>query len=77
MTREVIIGKKPTQHTNAEKRWVEDRRVASRPVATKRLTVDVDHRIHHLIKLEGVKRGKSISEIIREFLEEKFPVEES
>ena len=79
MSRKSVGFKRPAKPANAED-WInqvrEETAVRS-PVEKKptvRFTLDVDTDLHTRMKIECVRQGKKMSDVLRAILEREFPV---
>jgi hypothetical protein len=61
---------KPAPASSADA-WVETRQGEGEPM--KRLTLDVSLSLHKRIKSQCAQEGKKMADVIREFLETRFP----
>ncbi len=78
MSRKSVTLKKPAKPASAED-WInqvrEETAVPSpaRKKPTVRFTLDVDADLHIRMKIECVRRGKKMSDVLRAILEREFP----
>ena len=75
MAKSTIAFKKPSGKKSAAQ--TADDWVATRGEGTgkmKRFTIDVSEALHARIKVDCASRGAKMSDVIREMLEERFPV---
>ena len=78
MSRKSVAFKKPARPVSAED-WINQVReeTAVPPPAAKkptvRFTLDVDTELHTRMKIECVRQGKKMSDVLRAILEREFP----
>lgn len=70
--KKVTFGVRPIPAASASAdAWVEKRQGEGEPM--KRLTLDVSLSLHKRIKSQCAQEGKKMADVIREFLETRFP----
>ena len=74
MSKETLFRGKPPSPSDDHRVEQAFESVQLPPEPTKRLTIDVSLSLHSRIKLKCVQDDVSIAEVIREMLENKFPV---
>ena len=78
MSRKSVAFKRPDKPASAEA-WINQVReeVDNRPPVGKkptvRFTLDVDANLHTRMKIECVRQGKKMSDVLRDILEREFP----
>ena len=74
-TKKVSIGAKPTSKPApaAADAWVESRTPAEGPEPMKRLTIDIPAGLHKRVKSQCANQGTTIADVVRAYLERKFP----
>ena len=75
-TKKVSIGAKPTSKPApaAADAWVESRAPVEGPEPMKRLTIDIPDMLHRRVKSRCSQDGLRMAEVIRDLLEQRFPV---
>lgn len=68
----VSIGARPSQPAMDADAWVQERVAPETPEKVQRLTVDVPASLHRKIKAAGALEGRTISEIVRDLLIQKY-----
>jgi hypothetical protein len=72
--KKVEFGPKPAHGSRiSADKWVENRDAVHVEI-TKRLTIDVPYELHKRIRTLCLADDRSMAEVVREILEEKFPV---
>jgi hypothetical protein len=71
--KKVTFGAKPASGPRSETAddWVMDRERSPEPL--KRLTIDIPARLHRRVKSQCAIEGEHIADVVREFLEGRFP----
>jgi predicted HicB family RNase H-like nuclease len=75
MKKRVTITPRPAKPATPDE-WVSGQPAADQEEATrgrlKRLTLDIDAELHRAIKLEATRQGKTIVEMLRELLAQRY-----
>jgi hypothetical protein len=69
--KKVTFSARPKPAASSADAWVETRQGEVEPM--KRLTLDVSLSLHKRIKSQCAQEGKKMADVIREFLESRFP----